>query len=156
MEQWHIWGDQTHAACIFVWLCIDKRGHLKMSITLRIINVSYNVQYMYLDEIHINLKLETVTSKFSSVQERFSRSNLWSCGCFRDEILLVTPKKTLREFRFCWEQRNKDILRQPSWNRDPDHPPCNKFTVLRDQLYYFSLSGATINCSWGHLTSVIM
>lgn len=42
-----------------------------MSITLRIINVSYNVQYMYLDEIHINLKLETVTSKFSSVQERF-------------------------------------------------------------------------------------
>lgn len=47
-----------------------------MSITLRIINVSYNVQYMYLDEIHINLKLETVTSKFSSVQERFSRSNL--------------------------------------------------------------------------------
>lgn len=47
-----------------------------MSITLRIINVSYNVQYMYLDEIHLNLKLETVTSKVSSVQERFSRSNL--------------------------------------------------------------------------------
>ena len=28
VEQCHIWGDETRAAYMFVWLCIGKRNHL--------------------------------------------------------------------------------------------------------------------------------
>ena len=42
MEQYHIWGDKTRAACLkFVRLCINP-PNLEMSIKLRIINVSYS------------------------------------------------------------------------------------------------------------------
>ena len=49
MEQCHIWGDKTRAAHMFVWLCIDKRNHLSMSIKLRIINVSRDILHISLN-----------------------------------------------------------------------------------------------------------
>lgn len=75
------------------------------------------------------------------------------CGCFRDKILVVSPKKTSWEFRFCsgWQNR---MLRYISRVWTKILITHRESSLLRYQLHHFSLLGAATNCSWGHLTSV--